>query len=83
MAHLFLNRFDVVPTLNCSHGISVTEIVKTGIRQAELDHNTLEAIVDRPVREGAASWIGEDQVVVFPFLPLHPASSVSVSFAGP
>jgi len=53
-------KSDVVPTLYCSLGISVTEIVKTGIRQAELDHTTLEAIIHRPIGNITTGRIGED-----------------------
>lgn len=49
--------------------IRVPQIMETSLRQAELGHHALEAIIHGAVRKVAAGLIGKDQVVVHPLLP--------------
>ena len=69
MSEIFLYSFYVVSTLDRGHCVGVPQIVKTGFRQSKLGHHTLEAIIYGAVGEIASGLIGEDQVVVYPFLP--------------
>ena len=59
MAEVFLDGFDIVAALDRGHRIGMPQIVETGLRQAKLGHNALEAIVHGTVREAAAGLIGK------------------------
>ena len=51
VSEIFLHRFYIVAALDRNNRVCMSEIMKAGIGKAYLFHDTLEAVVNRSVRE--------------------------------
>lgn len=68
MAHVFLYGLNVI-LLERKHCVSMPQIVETNIRQVQLFHDSLKAVIHRPIGENAPGGISEHESGFFPCLP--------------